>query len=72
MPSKHTEATKRKIRLSQLGKKNSFFGHTHSKSTRNSWSSKRKGKKNPMFGKKHSPSAIAKMRAAALKRAKGK
>jgi len=70
MAKKQSEATRRKISLAQRGKKNSFFGRAHKKSTLGKLAAKNRGKNNPMFGRWHSAAAKAKIRQAAIKRAR--
>jgi hypothetical protein len=65
------ESVKRKISLSQRGKKNSFYGKKHKKSAIEKISKATQGKNNPMFGKKHSEAtkrkiSLARKRAIAL------
>ena len=68
MTTKHSTATKRKISLSQRGKKNSMYGKKHKKSSLEKMSKNNKGKKNPMYGQKHS-AATKKKISLALKKA---
>lgn len=67
---RHSPETIQKISLAQMGKKNSFYGHTHDKVALRMISEANTGKKNPMFGKKHSAATKEKIRQAALRRFK--
>jgi len=57
----HSAATIKKIRLAQMGKKNSFYGCKHKKSTCQKISKKVSGRNNPMYGKRHSAEARRKI-----------
>jgi len=62
-----SEETRLKLRLSQLGNKNSFYGKSHSEENKKNWSKSKQGSNNPFYGKKHTPETIEKLRQNRLK-----
>ncbi|MFH1360056.1 MAG: NUMOD3 domain-containing DNA-binding protein [Candidatus Omnitrophota bacterium] len=65
---KHSLATKRRISLSQKGKKNSMYGRRHKTSTKIKLSRINSGKQNPMSGRRHSAETKRKISLAARRR----
>ncbi len=61
--------TRAKLSRAVSGKKNPFYGKSHSQAWKKQETRRKSGKNNPMFGRKHSPSTIRKMRQARLRRA---
>jgi hypothetical protein len=62
--------TKAKLSRAASGKRNPFFGKTHSQAWKKQERRRKAGKNNPMFGRKHSPGTLRKIRQAALNRSK--
>ncbi len=63
MPLKRklSAATKRKISLSQRGKKNSMYGKKQTRLAKAKLSRRNSGKGNPMYGRSHSAAAKRKI-----------
>jgi hypothetical protein len=58
---KHSEETKKKMRLNNSGEKNPFYGKTHSEETKQKWLGRKTGNGQGFLGKKHSPETKEKM-----------
>lgn len=71
MARKHSMTTRAKMSRQASGKKNPFYGKSHTKEALKKIAAHSRGKNNPMYGKSHTAAARKKI-SQALKRAHAK